>query len=111
MRGSIRESDMNAPPQTDDKPGSPDAASKGRGPWGLALLRFRKSRMGIAGAIIVLVMVLAGLFAPWLAPHRYDVQFREDFDRPPSRKHLLGVDPLARDSLSRATSLPPANRL
>ena len=46
-------------------------------------------------------MVLSGLLASWIAPYRYDTQFREEWGEGPSRRHLLGVDPLARDCLSR----------
>ena len=57
--------------------------------------------MGVVGATLVLVLVLVGLFAPLLAPHEYEKQFRDHFEEGPGREHPLGVDPLARDSLSR----------
>ena len=73
----------------------------GLSPWRLGWRRFRASRMAMAGAILVTVMVATGLFAPLLAPYAYDREFRDDWNAGPSAKHWLGVDPLSRDALSR----------
>jgi ABC-type dipeptide/oligopeptide/nickel transport system permease subunit len=65
------------------------------------LRRVARHRSGLAGGVLVLVFVLVGLLAPWLAP--YDplkgdlARTRED----PSREHWLGTDELGRDVLSR----------
>jgi len=65
------------------------------------LRRIARHRSGSAGAVLVLLFVLVGLLAPWLAPHdplRGDLsRARED----PSREHRLGTDELGRDVLSR----------
>ena len=79
----------------------PRRAGRPRGPWGLAWLRFSRRRMGLAGAVIVILVVVAALAAPWLAPYRYDAQHREAFNEGPSARHPFGVDPLSRDVLSR----------
>ncbi len=63
--------------------------------------RLGRSRRTVIGAIIVLLMAVSGLLAPWIAPYDYDTQFRDEWGQGPSRRHLFGVDPLARDSLSR----------
>lgn len=70
-------------------------------PRRLAWLRFRASRTAVAGAALVALMVVAALFAPWLAPYSYDTEFRDHWGEGPSARHLLGVDPNARDGLSR----------
>ena len=70
-------------------------------PLKAAWRRFRASRMAVVGAALVLAVIAAGLFAPWLAPYRYDTEFRSDWGEGPSGRHWLGVDPNARDSLSR----------
>jgi peptide/nickel transport system permease protein len=57
--------------------------------------------MAVAGAVIVGVMALAALLAPALAPYAYDAQLREDAEQGPGARHWMGVDPLARDLLSR----------
>ena len=74
---------------------------RGIGPWRLGWRKFRRSRMAVAGAIIVGVMSLAALLAPALAPYAYDAQVREDAEQGPGARHWMGVDPLARDLLSR----------
>ena len=65
------------------------------------LRRVARHRSGSAGAVLVLLFVVVGLLAPWLAPHdplRGDLsRTRED----PSREHWLGTDELGRDVLSR----------
>lgn len=53
------------------------------------------------GLFIVLAVVLAAVFAPWLAPYDPDEQFLADKLRGPSAKYLLGTDALGRDVLSR----------
>lgn len=73
----------------------------GLSPGRLAWRRFRAGRTTLAGAVLVAVMLLTGLFAPWLSPYAYDADFRDHWAEGPSRRHWLGVDPLARDSLSR----------
>lgn len=60
------------------------------------------SRLGAAGAAIVLAMVLAALLAPVLAPYDpLQVSLQEKL-QPPSRTHLMGTDQAGRDILSRA---------
>ena len=61
----------------------------------------RTQPLGIAGAFIVLVMVIAALFAPWIAP--YDPELN-DFGAmlvPPDGSHWLGTDEFGRDIFSR----------
>ena len=77
------------------------AEQRGIGPWRLGWRRFRRSRMALAGAGIVGAMALAALLAPVLAPYAYDAQLREDAEQGPGARHWMGVDPLARDLMSR----------
>ncbi len=46
-------------------------------------------------------MVLAGVFAPWLAPFAPDQQIPGATLQPPGGEHLLGTDSVGRDVLSR----------
>ena len=67
--------------------------------------RFRKSffsRWTVrVGLVILIVMVLAAIFAPLLAPYDpYQPDLRNT-KAPPSKAHLLGTDELGRDTLSR----------
>ena len=57
--------------------------------------------LGAFGAVVLVVMAIAALLAPWLAPYdpleaNYAVTVQ-----PPSFQHLLGTDPFGRDVLSR----------
>jgi peptide/nickel transport system permease protein len=55
----------------------------------------------VAGLIIILVTVVAAIFAPWLAPYDpYQVNPKEGLLQP-NQEHLLGTDALGRDTLSR----------
>jgi len=67
----------------------------------LAWRRFLRHRLALAGAVIVALIVLMALFAPWLAPHepnRVDIMLAREG---PSSGHLLGSDVVGRDVLSR----------
>jgi len=75
--------------------------SAGGGPWRQTWRRFRRNRRAVAGATVVVFMTLCGSLAPWVAPYDYRTQFRDEWGQGPSRRHWLGVDPLARDGLSR----------
>ena len=65
--------------------------------------RFRllRSKRAVAGLAILTLVVIAALFAPWLAPHDPLEQHLLERRQPPSRQHLLGLDELGRDNLSR----------
>src|SRR6185503_11880460 len=63
--------------------------------------QLRRNRSAVAGLIIIGILVLSAVFAPWLAP--YD-PYRVNLDnrlQPPGGAHLLGTDELGRDILSR----------
>lgn len=68
----------------------------------------RIPRGGVAGAgvVILVIVVAAGLFAPWIAPYGYDDQDLVFAVQPPAWaggtwSNALGTDPLGRDVLSR----------
>jgi peptide/nickel transport system permease protein len=70
-------------------------------PWLAARGRFLRSRTGVAGAIVLLIVLLAAIFAPQVAPYS---PTRQDFRverQPPSREHLMGTDEFGRDVMSR----------
>ena len=61
----------------------------------------KKDPLGLAGFVLVSLLLLLTLFAPWLAP--YDPFEIDVYDRlsSPSEAHWLGTDQLGRDILSR----------
>ena len=69
--------------------------------WSDALRRLFKNKAAVAGAIILLVLIVLAAFAPWIAPYPYAYQNLDLGASPPSSVHLLGTDVLGRDLLSR----------
>ena len=68
----------------------------------LQALRFRRNHLAMLGLFITVTLVLAAIFAPWLAPHDPITQILADRLQPPlTPGHLLGTDDFGRDILSR----------
>ncbi len=66
------------------------------------LIRLVKEKpLGLIGGIIVLLFLLTGIFADWLAPYEMNEIRPVDRLQPPSAKYFLGTDHLGRDMLSR----------
>jgi len=65
------------------------------------LTRFLRHRAGVAGALIVLLLVVVALTAPLFAPYNPDYQDLNAILNAPSHAHILGTDDLGRDELSR----------
>lgn len=64
---------MERPVQTQDLPVSKGAKEvAGRSLWQDAWLRLRRNRAAVASAILFLVLALAAIFGPLIAPHPYD---------------------------------------
>lgn len=63
--------------------------------------RLMRTRLSSAALVVILLMILMAIFAPWIAPYG---PAKTDFGAAlsgPSREHLLGADNLGRDTLSR----------
>jgi peptide/nickel transport system permease protein len=62
---------------------------------------FRRNRLAMAGVLLVLLLIIAAIFAPWIAPHDpYKVNLEAQF-LAPGRQFWLGTDMYGRDVLSR----------
>ncbi|MFE7277820.1 dipeptide/oligopeptide/nickel ABC transporter permease/ATP-binding protein [Streptomyces sp. NPDC057623] len=75
--------------------------------------KFRKQRVAMAGAVVLLLVTLAAVLAPLIAPYDPLAQNLEALLQGPSGSHWLGTDALGRDVLSRLlyaarVSLPAA---
>ena len=69
--------------------------------WNDAFRRLIANRAAVASACVLIILILAALFAPWIAPHSYSYQNLNLGATPPSGEFLLGTDTLGRDLLSR----------
>jgi peptide/nickel transport system permease protein len=78
------------------------APKKSRGPMADMFVRLvREKPMGLAGAVIVVVLLLTGIFANLIAPYGYNDFILSLRLSPPNSTYLLGGDNLGRDLLSR----------
>ncbi|PUB08495.1 ABC transporter permease [Paenisporosarcina sp. OV554] len=81
----------NVAPQTD----------KVAGPWYEAWRSFKKSKIAVVGAGIVLFFIIVALIGPWIAPQGINDQVLANRLLKPSREFWLGTDDFGRDILSR----------
>jgi oligopeptide/dipeptide ABC transporter ATP-binding protein len=63
--------------------------------------RFRKEGFAIGGLVFLLVVILAAIFAPLIAPYNPNTQNLNLVNAGPSLAHWFGTDDLGRDILSR----------
>ncbi len=70
------------------------------------VVHLARHKVSTAAALVVLAMIVAAVFAPWLAPHGPNIQFDNGLTNsglpvPPGRVFPLGTDLMGRDLLSR----------
>ncbi len=65
------------------------------------LRRLVRKPLAIAGTTLLVIMIGAAIFAPFIAPHPPDAQGVADPFEPPSAKHPFGGDQFGRDNFSR----------
>jgi oligopeptide transport system permease protein len=69
--------------------------------WKDAFRRLLKNRMAVLGGIIVIVLLILAIFAPYIAPYHYaDGSLINNYAKP-GAKYPLGADFMGRDVLSR----------
>jgi peptide/nickel transport system permease protein len=86
---------------TSTLPSAIPAQSASAGFWQSMLSRLLRDRLAMACALLLLLLILAALFAPWVAPadpFKTSMMLRL---KSPSSAHWLGTDELGRDMLSR----------
>jgi peptide/nickel transport system permease protein len=55
----------------------------------------------VFGVIVIIITILSAVFAPWIAPYDPYTPDLMNTLQQPSRAHLLGTDPVGRDTFSR----------
>ena len=71
------------------------------GPWIEAWNGFKKSKIALVGAVIVIFFILLAIFGPIIAPEGINEQELTDRLHPPSAEYWFGTDDLGRDIFSR----------
>jgi peptide/nickel transport system permease protein len=66
-----------------------------------AVESLRHDPLAVIGSVILLVLVVVGIFGPWLAPSGVNEVDVENMLQAPSPAHWFGTDELGRDVLSR----------
>jgi ABC-type dipeptide/oligopeptide/nickel transport system permease subunit len=69
--------------------------------WSDAWNRLRKNYFAIGGLVVLLLMILAAILAPWIAPADPNFQDYTHMMEGPSRAYPMGADNFGRDILSR----------
>jgi len=67
----------------------------------MAAHRLVRHKLAMAGLVITSVLLILGIFAPWIAPYNYAYSNLMEANQFPSRDHLFGTDAIGRDYFSR----------
>jgi peptide/nickel transport system permease protein len=65
------------------------------------LQKLRRNWLTVAAVLMIVLMALSALLAPWIAPYAPDATDAEAALHAPTWRHLLGTDLFGRDQLSR----------
>ena len=74
---------------------------KGRTQREIIWRRFRRHRLALAGGAILILLYIAAIATPWVAPYGYAQIDITALNQPPNMHHLMGTDQLGRDELTR----------
>jgi peptide/nickel transport system permease protein len=104
LEATAREAPPSAAPidAHDLSPLAPDLTSRPvRGPWQIAVARFRRSKLAMFGLFLVILFAVTAVFADAIAPYGENEIDLFNIKAKPSTEHWLGTDELGRDELSR----------
>lgn len=75
---------------------------KSRSLWLDAWNQVRRNRFAVVGMLIIVILIVVAIGAPWFAPHDpYKLDLLGGLKPPNTPGHILGTDDLGRDVLSR----------
>jgi peptide/nickel transport system permease protein len=80
---------------------TPAAEAPPDSPWRQAWVMLRRRPVALASALVLLVVVVAAVFAPWVAPYDPLATSWSLVRKAPSAAHWFGTDEVGRDVLSR----------
>lgn len=80
------------PPELEKKP---DSLNK------IIFRKFMQNKLAVVGACFLMLIILAAIFAPLIAPHDPSHQVLLDKLAPPGKEYIFGTDTLGRDTFSR----------
>src|SRR2546426_6821930 len=63
--------------------------------------QFRRHKLALASAAVLLALAALVLLAPWIAPYPFDAIDPTQFRKPPSPAHIMGSDDIGRDLFTR----------
>lgn len=69
--------------------------------WQKAKKMARKQPVGVAGLAVVILMIFAAIFAPWLTPYHPEYNDFAAMLTPPGTDYILGTDQFGRDIFTR----------
>jgi oligopeptide transport system permease protein len=69
--------------------------------WADSWKQLRKNKAALIGLVILIILIMASIFAPWLTPYSYEGQDLALGASKPSLEHILGTDTKGRDLLTR----------
>jgi peptide/nickel transport system permease protein len=72
-----------------------------RSQWYYARKRFLRHRLAVVSLVILIIILGAGLLAPWVAPYSFEGYDVNSLEAAPSLAHPFGTDLLGRDYFSR----------
>jgi len=78
-----------------------EGALQTRSLWKDAVGRLLRNRLSVIGLIITILLLIAALFGPYIAPYTYTEQDLLNVAKMPSVDHWLGTDEIGRDLFSR----------
>lgn len=76
---------------------SPETLTPGKIAW----RKFKRNKLAITGFIIIGLLVLGAIFAPYLTPYEWDDTNMANINAEPDSQHLLGTDSRGMDILTR----------
>ncbi len=76
-------------------------STKVESPLKIMWRRLSKNKLAMLGLMIITIMIIAAIFAPYLTSYGRDTTNLANSNAAPSKDHLLGTDSLGRDGLTR----------